>query len=917
MVTDTYQNGQSARDDGQEPMIKLQPGGVAPVLSYNVPEPTAYSGRNFIDLQLHDGYFLPTKPAGAAQQAAASALSAQAAPEPSPVELLLAKQQSGERMTTRFANLTPEEVERKAQEGLKLNIVRTMTGALSYNFIEAEPVKETVLASAPSTQAGADRRAALRAIGAEDDGGIVPGGGILPEDDGTGEVNMLPRDDYDPDPYPEPDPIVLSISITSPAPNALVNGPYTGAPIEIRGIASVSSGTGAVGKVQVQVGDGTVYQNATLSADGSWSLQTVLKTAGPLNITAKATHNTKLITASSKVSVTVSLAPQPDTTVPSVAITTPAAGALLNTKGGPTATITVEGTASDNRGVARVEVIVDGTAPQLAESGNAFATWRKSLSLAAGSHTIQVRAYDAANNAGTASLTVFVDAEPPTVGITSPLNNASVAGTYSQGAVIEVTGTAADAGGISYVELSLDMNPVGIRAAEKAPGDWSQWRGALTVNETGKHTITARAYDRSGNMTETTIAVDVNILPEVNSRLKRIILVESYRMSSYLANYGAGRTIKTFSLLPGEKSKISIRSYKQNEMTAKSAATILDSVTDDISEEFENSIAKEQADQKSYKESNEYKIEGEAGVSWGWGSAKLSASTSGGTNAAREQFAKNVVNNTQKHVAKASARRDVQINTTYEEKNTTTDETTIVREIENINVSRTLNFVFRQMNQEFITLLHLVDVRIGYFAIDTINGVETKSYREVTLPQLDALLEQTIVPEKRTEVRNAIIYQLTNIFDYQDRHHRFVEEEPFRGPDGSVIPLSNYLRVKKDYTSTYRDDATGTEIEVPGIILAANRHVLRTDGIVVEALLGQGEALDSYSRNLQIESVREKELRNSLLETEIEMKRLALQILINKDETAAKIYAMLNPAPAPAEEKEDQAAAGLVPAGIG
>ncbi|MDG0808959.1 hypothetical protein [Cohnella rhizosphaerae] len=45
---------------GQEPMIKLQPNGVAPVLSYNVPEPTAYSGRNFIDLQLHDGYFLPT-----------------------------------------------------------------------------------------------------------------------------------------------------------------------------------------------------------------------------------------------------------------------------------------------------------------------------------------------------------------------------------------------------------------------------------------------------------------------------------------------------------------------------------------------------------------------------------------------------------------------------------------------------------------------------------------------------------------------------------------------------------------------------------------------------------------------------------------------------------------------------------------
>jgi hypothetical protein len=33
-----------------EPLIKLEPGGKAPILSYNVPEPTSYSGRNFIEL---------------------------------------------------------------------------------------------------------------------------------------------------------------------------------------------------------------------------------------------------------------------------------------------------------------------------------------------------------------------------------------------------------------------------------------------------------------------------------------------------------------------------------------------------------------------------------------------------------------------------------------------------------------------------------------------------------------------------------------------------------------------------------------------------------------------------------------------------------------------------------------------------
>ncbi|WP_217596995.1 Ig-like domain-containing protein [Cohnella sp. GbtcB17] len=892
---------------GQEPMIKLQPNGTAPVLSYNVPEPTAYSGRNFIDLQLHDGYFLPTsapKSLLGERQLAKSAAAASVS-EPSSAELLLAKQRSGERMTTRFANLTPEEVERQEAEGRKLQIVKTMTGALSYVFTQASPVTAPALDAAPS-MGEASLRSAGAPQGAETDG-FVPTMLKIPTTE-----DPYP---YPTDPEPEPEPVLLSVSIASPAPNAIVSGPYNGVPVEIRGSARVVSGGGDISSVQVQIDSGT-FQTASLSGE-EWYYQTVLKTAGTVAITAKARHSDSLKTTSSKISVTVQLAPQPDTVVPTVKIVTPSAGTLLSSKGGEQVNVTIEGIASDDRGLARVELSVDGTAPQLAESANGFANWKKTVTLTGGSHTVVANAVDAAGNTGTHSITLLVDTAPPTVNISSPANNAQISGPYSQGAVIEVAGTAADAGGIAYVELAIDLNPVGVRAAEKSPGDWSAWKGTLTLNEPGKHTITARAYDNAGNLVETTIAVDVTITPEVNSRLKRIILVESYRLSSYLANYGAGRTIKTFSLLPGEKSKISIRSYAQSESTMKSAATILDSVTDDISEEFEQSIAKEQADKKNYEESNEYKVGAEAGASWGWGSAKVSASMSGGTNAAREQFAKNVSNNTQKHVAKASARRDVQINTTYEDKSTTSEESTIVREIENINVSRTLTFVFRQMNQEFITLLHLVDVRIGYFTIDTVNGKEEKVYREVTLPQLDALLEETIVPDKRTEVRNAIIYQLTNIFDYQDKHHRFVEEQPFKDEDGNVIPSSNYLRVKKDYTSVYLDDSTGTTIKVPGIILAANRHVLRTDGIVVEALLGQGEALDSYSRNLQTESVREKELRNSLLEAEVEMKRLAVQILTDKDQAAAQIYALLNPAPV-AQEDQDDAGTGsssLVAAG--
>ena len=40
--------------DNNEPLIKLEPGGKPPILSYFVPEPTSYSGRNFIELTFSD-----------------------------------------------------------------------------------------------------------------------------------------------------------------------------------------------------------------------------------------------------------------------------------------------------------------------------------------------------------------------------------------------------------------------------------------------------------------------------------------------------------------------------------------------------------------------------------------------------------------------------------------------------------------------------------------------------------------------------------------------------------------------------------------------------------------------------------------------------------------------------------------------
>jgi hypothetical protein len=376
---------------------------------------------------------------------------------------------------------------------------------------------------------------------------------------------------------------------------------------------------------------------------------------------------------------------------------------------------------------------------------------------------------------------------------------------------------------------------------------------------------------------------DVALIPTPTTATPRILLVETYRLSSYLGAYGAGRTTRTFSLLPGESTTISVRTFRKTEEDYASSSSILDSFTSESSTEFESSLQSEQTSTESADKSFEYHAEAEAKVSWGWGSAEVSGGVSGSSNSTREEFAKNVSSATEKSAMSASAKREVQVETSYEVKTTEEEETSIVREIKNINVSRTLNFVFRQMNQEFITLLHLVDVRVAFF-----NGYN-ESKREVTLPELDSLLEEYIVSDHRSEVRQQIIDELSHIFDYRGEHHSFVEERRLEDPSG--VDLVTYLRAKVETTSTYKNEATGTEIVVPGIILSANTNVLRTEGVIVEALLGQGDAMDEYSHGLQDESVRSKQLENDLAEAEVNKLKLGVSIVEAGDSAKAALFA--------------------------
>ncbi|MFC5757941.1 hypothetical protein [Rhizobium sp. GCM10022189] len=372
----------------------------------------------------------------------------------------------------------------------------------------------------------------------------------------------------------------------------------------------------------------------------------------------------------------------------------------------------------------------------------------------------------------------------------------------------------------------------------------------------------------------------------------RLFFREKYRLSTFLGQYGAGRTVKTFSLLPGEKTKISVTSYLKSTTTAKQASSILDSVTDTSATEFQETLADEESDKQNSADSLEWHVEAEASAHWGWGSAKVSGGVKGASSSAREQFAKRMSSATSKHAATASAKRDVQVNTSYESSTETGESTSVERIIENINVSRTLNFVFRQMNQEFVTILHLVDIEVGFF-----NGQKGSS-RIKPLYALADLIDEVIGDApgndpgaRRAQVEAWFMQELDALLDWKGTPVNaaattFVEVATPK--DASGKPMTPYLRVNRNFISDWKNAATGFEVSVPGVILSADINVMRTEGLIVEALLGQGNALDEYSSNLQTTAVRERQLENEKIEA-------ALAAIANGDAEKAKLYALMFP----------------------
>lgn len=175
---------------------------------------------------------------------------------------------------------------------------------------------------------------------------------------------------------------------TAPTVSATETG--TSGTITLNATASDNVG---VSKVEFYVD--SVLKGTATAAPYSLAINSTTLANGAHSYVAKAYDAANNVGSSSAVSFSINN-PVADTTAPTVSAS----------ESGTSGTITLSATASDNIGVSKVELYVDGTLKATLTSAP-YSTTLNSTTLTNGSHTLVAKAYDAANNIGTSSNVAF------------------------------------------------------------------------------------------------------------------------------------------------------------------------------------------------------------------------------------------------------------------------------------------------------------------------------------------------------------------------------------------------------------------------------------------------------------------------------------------------------------------------------
>jgi hypothetical protein len=265
-------------------------------------------------------------------------------------------------------------------------------------------------------------------------------------------------------------------------------GNYSSMALDSQGRAHISFIYNIEG-VEYSTNVGGTWDTTRVDDEGRYQTSIVIDQEGYAHISYLASgSNTQMYSTN---------APVADIQDPTVSITGPTSSPTYSTSVG---TLALSGTATDNVAVTSVT----WSNPATGASGTAIglASWSiSSLTLASGDNPITVKAFDAAGNNGTDTITVTYtpDTTDPTIQIDSPVDTGYYA--TSQNHVV-ISGTASDNAGVTTVTW-----------ANAATGESGTTAGTSlwSVNvplEPGNNSITLTAHDAAGNAGDAVIAVN-------------------------------------------------------------------------------------------------------------------------------------------------------------------------------------------------------------------------------------------------------------------------------------------------------------------------------------------------------------------------------------------------------------------------
>lgn len=365
----------------------------------------------------------------------------------------------------------------------------------------------------------------------------------------------------------------------------------------------------------------------------------------------------------------------------------------------------------------------------------------------------------------------------------------------------------------------------------------------------------------------------VQVDPMAEAR-PRLTLVETWEIRSYLGDYGLGRTLQTFSLLPGERTTITVSTWRSEAATREDSSSIFDSSDTAAQTRFTNSLANQtgSASQESGGWAASVSTSASAGASlFGLvsGSVSVNAGFSANHQEASQRFSNSVTQCASEHAAQVNNSRRQSVDSASSSTSSSGSATTTVREISNTNLRRVLNFVFRELNQVYETYVVLRDIKIGFY-----NG-RPGSAEVVPLANLDQLLRKYIVQGEQEDVARRILGLCAARVDFAGDQVPILEVGT--NPDGISYQWAK-AELQSDGLIDFAQDTLapdvrwrfrpgvlsrdGDERGIGGVVMDKSAIVLRTDNLVVEALLGQADAVDPYASALQALDVLAREGQN-------------------------------------------------------